>query len=287
MGRLNFGLAVSAVALLGSAAQAADEPPPALMAFIGGTMLNQAIDVCHLDATPAQRVAMASKLAQLKTQLPAGISELPPDAAIKPSDCPADSKKPQFSQLIPTFIDKPSEQFVVVFQQVTEGEAQAAPVAQPTPAAAPAAAPAPAAAETTVGGWQVTQRPNDGLCSAVRGYKDPDDDNKENAVAFMIGSNKPDTIIVSLAYEGWDWDKDEKVTADFKADKTMLLKKSSWTATKKTVLASAFDGADVFLDKVGGGKKLFLTFAKDSEANFLIPNAGLALGAMKLCLAQK
>lgn len=141
--------------------------------------------------------------------------------------------------------------------------------------------------ETTIGGWSVTLRPAaNGICSAAREYKDPDDGNKQNAVAFLMRSDKPDTIIVSLGYEGWTWDKDEKTTADFKVDKTVIIKQAAWTSGAKTGLVGVFDGSDAFMNKVSGGQKAFLIFGKNSEANFLIPNAGLALGALKLCSAQ-
>lgn len=145
-----------------------------------------------------------------------------------------------------------------------------------------------ARAEISIGGWAVTDKPDDGVCTAVREYKDPDDDNRENAVALGVGAAKDGErfLVVSLAYEGWAWDKDETVKADFKIGSKMIHKASNWKAVSKTGLVSTFKGAavDTYLETLGTGQKMLLTFDKDSEANFLIPNVGMALGAMKLCL---
>jgi hypothetical protein len=148
--------------------------------------------------------------------------------------------------------------------------------------------PAAARAEISVGGWSVSEKPDDGVCTASREYKDRDDDNKENAVVLALGTAKDGerVLIVSLAYEGWAWDKDEMVKADFKVGNKMIHKASTWKAPSKTNLVSTFKGpaVDTYLETLGTGQKMFLTFDKDSEANFLIPNVGMALGAVKLCL---
>ena len=43
---------------------------------------------------------------------------------------------------------------------------------------------APAQAQTKVGDWTVEKRDKDTHCNASRGYKDPDDDNRDYAVVI-------------------------------------------------------------------------------------------------------
>ena len=151
-----------------------------------------------------------------------------------------------------------------------------------------AAALAPAAASAaSLGGWQVSDKPDKGVCLASREYKDPDDDNKQNGVAFGLVTT-PDggqALIISLGYEGWEWDKNETVEADLKIGKKMLYKRAKWEANDKTTLVGTFlaQSVDSLLEGIGTGETMYLTFGKDSEANFLIPNAGMALGGVKLC----
>lgn len=289
-----FGLTVLALALLGSTARAANDPPPVIVALMGGTLLSQAVDVCHINVAPEQLTALKTKLIQLKAQTTAVLGELPPFDTLTASDCPTGTGSSRLVELISIFNEKPNEEFASAFKQFADTQAKTAQAASPTPASPapvatrPQAVPAPSASpEMTIGGWQVTQRPSDGVCSATREYKDADDDNKDNAAGFFIHVDRPDRIIVSFGYEGWEWDQDEKVTADFKTDKGMIFEKSNWKGSGKTALVSSFDGADAIMNKVSSGQKLFLTFDQDSEANFLIPNVGMALGAIKLCLSQK
>ncbi|WP_299566699.1 hypothetical protein [Enterovirga sp.] len=145
-----------------------------------------------------------------------------------------------------------------------------------------------AQADIKVGGWDVSDKPDKGVCTASREYRDKDDENRMNGIALVVSKDNAgkDILVVSLAYEGWDWDKDEKTTADFKIDRRVLYRKAVWQAADKTILTGTFTQADELIDALGQGQTMYLTFDKDSEANFRIPNAGMALGAAKLCLGK-
>lgn len=145
-----------------------------------------------------------------------------------------------------------------------------------------------ARADTQVGGWGVTDKPDNGTCMATREYRDADDSNRSNGIALLLakGQGGSTTLVISLAYEGWEWDKGEKPTADLRIGKQVLFKKAVWQAAEKTVLTGTFTEADTLVDKLGSGETMYLDFDKDSEANFKIPNAGMALGAAKLCMGR-
>lgn len=145
-----------------------------------------------------------------------------------------------------------------------------------------------AQADTKVGGWTVSDKPDDGVCTAAREYKDADDENRMNGIALVVAKGKGDatTLVISLAYEGWEYTKGEKTTADLKIDDRTLFRKAVWQAPEKTILTGTFTDADGLIDLLGQGQTMYLVFDKDSEANFRIPNAGMALGAAKLCLGR-
>ena len=102
-------------------------------------------------------------------------------------------------------------------------------------------------------------------CMMSKSYRDPDDNNAENALVFILADGQ---AYITLVYEHWTWDKDEKVRAPFLLDKKVAIAKSNWTgdgqvlstvvpdsivpnmlAAKKIVLK--FDGADADFDLAG------------------------------------
>lgn len=84
-------------------------------------------------------------------------------------------------------------------------------------------------------GWDI-ERPAPGAkaqtCMMSKSYKDPDDDNAENALVFALAG---DQVLMSFVYEHWTWDKDEKVRAPFLLDKKVAIAKSTWTGDGQTL----------------------------------------------------
>jgi len=142
-------------------------------------------------------------------------------------------------------------------------------------------------ADADIGGWAVSAKPNsDGACTATRAYVDKEDDNKKNSVVFGLVKDKAGTqLLVVFGYEDWGFDKDEAVVADLIVDGKTIRKKWKWEGDGK-VLTSVFNDADTLIPVFGAGKEVVLHFGKGEDADFQIPNAGLALGAVQLCLGQ-
>ena len=140
-------------------------------------------------------------------------------------------------------------------------------------------------ADAEIGGWTVSAKPDsNGTCLAARAYDDKDDDNKKNSVVFGLIKDKAVTqMVMVLGYEGWNFDKGEAVVGDLIIDGKTIYKKWKWEGDGK-VLTAVFNDTGTVVPVVGAAKKIVLHFGTDGEANFLIPNAGLALGAVQLCL---
>lgn len=148
-----------------------------------------------------------------------------------------------------------------------------------------------AARAEMIGGWDITAKPaGDGFCTAQYVYKDKDDDNADNAVTLILGKAPDGTafLVVSLAYSKWEWDKDETVEADFLIDQTVYAPAAKWEAQSKSNLISMFKTGSALLAALGRGKQIVLRFDgdEDDEAEFRIPNAGQALGALQFCQGQ-
>ena len=117
-------------------------------------------------------------------------------------------------------------------------------------------------------GWDI-ERPAPSAkaqtCMMSKSYKDPADDNAENALIFALAG---DQALMTFVYEHWTWDKDEKIRVPFLLDKRVVIAKSTWTgdgkvlstvlpdsivpnmlAAKKMVLK--LDGADADFDLAG------------------------------------
>jgi hypothetical protein len=121
---------------------------------------------------------------------------------------------------------------------------------------------------------------------ATRSYVDTDDDNRKNSVVFGLTRGPTATqMAMTLGYEAWNFDKGETVVADLIIDGKTVFKKWKWEGDGK-VLTTTFDDADSLIPILGVGKTIDLRFGKDGAASFLIPNAGLALGGLQLCLTS-
>ena len=145
------------------------------------------------------------------------------------------------------------------------------------------AALAPARAQTKVGDWTVEKREKDTHCNASRGYKDPDDDNRDYAMVITYSKDK---IVLVVVYDGWEWEKaGDIVKADFATDKDDIMKKSKWEVMDKTTLRSVFEFDDVIMDRLSRAKQLSLDFEDDDDNSIELktPRAGEMLAALKFC----
>jgi hypothetical protein len=142
---------------------------------------------------------------------------------------------------------------------------------------------APAFAQTKVGDWEVEKRDKDEHCNATRAYKDADDEDRQNVIVLTYSK---DAIVVVLVYEGWEWEKDDKIVkADFGTDKTTIMKKAKWEVMDKNTVRGIFEFNQSILDALGKAKRLSLDFDDDDDdsTEFDIPRAGEALAALKFC----
>lgn len=140
---------------------------------------------------------------------------------------------------------------------------------------------APSFAQTKVGDWNIEKRTQDEHCNASRSYKDSDAD--QNVIVLTYSK---EAIVLVLIYEGWEWDKDDKIVkADFSTDKTKVLKKAKWEVMDKTTVRGVFEFDQSILDALGKAKSLSLDFENDEDDNtdFETPRLGEALAALKFC----
>jgi hypothetical protein len=142
---------------------------------------------------------------------------------------------------------------------------------------------APALAQTKVGDWEVEKRANDEHCNASRAYKDADDDDRQNVIVLTYSK---EAIVIVLIYEGWEWDKSDKIVrADFGTDKGTILKGAKWEVMDKTTVRGTFEFNQSILDALSRAKRISLDFENDDDdsTEFEVPRAGEALAALKFC----
>ncbi len=102
------------------------------------------------------------------------------------------------------------------------------------------AGPALAAGETpfeTVKGWNIERSApgsNGPICMMSTSYKDPDDDDAENALVFARAG---DEVVISFVYEHWTWRKNEKLRVPLVLDKKVAIAKSAWIGDGQTLTA--------------------------------------------------
>ena len=142
---------------------------------------------------------------------------------------------------------------------------------------------APALAQTKVGDWTVEKRSQDQHCNASRGYKDPDDENRDYAIVL---SYSKDAIVMVLIYDGWEWDKTgEILKAEFGTNNDTIMKKSKWEVMDKTTVRGIFEFDQSILDALSKAKRLSVDFEDDDDDSIelQVPRAGEALAALKFC----
>jgi hypothetical protein len=141
----------------------------------------------------------------------------------------------------------------------------------------------PAFAQTKVGDWEIEKRAKDEHCNATRAYKDADDEDRQNVIVLTYSN---DAIVIVLVYEGWEWEKSDKIVrADFGTDKTTILKAAKWEVMDKNTVRGIFEFNPSILDALGKAKRISLDFENDDDdsTEFEVPRAGEALAALKFC----
>jgi hypothetical protein len=128
-------------------------------------------------------------------------------------------------------------------------------------------------------GWTIERTAPDAknqLCLMSKSYKDPDDSNAENGVIFILTRGQAG---ITLVYEKWTWDKDEKVTAPLKLDKRTVVAKSTWTGNGQTLTTLL---PDTIVPNMLAAKTLVLKF-EDGEADFDLSGFPEAYESLRRC----
>ena|SRR5438132_1685355 len=146
------------------------------------------------------------------------------------------------------------------------------------------AAALPGAAQVSLNGWEVGKK--DGTCVAYHAYKDKDDDNASNVISLglVTAADRTQVMIISLFYEKWKNDEDEK--ADLYFDKRRVLADAKWKMHDKNTLVGTFAGAKTLIEGLSKTKQIMLQFDPKTKAVFDMPDPSQALGALQYCLMQ-
>lgn len=131
----------------------------------------------------------------------------------------------------------------------------------------------------TVKGWEVERTVGDAganPCLMTHTYEDKDDNNAMNAVVFALDGDKATLV---LAYQGWDFDKDETVKVPLFLDKKAIKSKASWTGDGKTLRAQF---SDSLVPDLLAAKTVILRF-ENGDADFRIPHFAAGYEALRRC----
>lgn len=149
-----------------------------------------------------------------------------------------------------------------------------------TVAVAPAAADERAPFETAKN-WKVERTVGDTsahACLMTHTYKDKDDGNALNAISFALDDAG---AAIALAYQGWEWDKDEKVKLSVSFDKRTIKMKGPWLGDGIT-LRTEFPAT--LVPDLLATRQIVLKF-DDGEADFDVSNFAVGYEALIRCNA--
>ena len=134
-----------------------------------------------------------------------------------------------------------------------------------------------------VKGWEIERTVGDtssSACLMSHSYKDPDDNDAENAIIFALDGS---TAVLVLVYEKWAWDKNEKATVPFSLDKKLFAAKSAWVGDAQTLTAKF---PDTIVPNLMAAKKIVLRF-ENGEADFAIGGFAEGYESLRRCNATK
>lgn len=142
-----------------------------------------------------------------------------------------------------------------------------------------AAEAAPRAPFETVKGWAVERTVGDtsaNPCLMTHTYEDKDDDNAMNAVVFALDGDRATLV---LAYQGWDFDRDEAVKVPLFLDGKAIASEASWTGDGRTLRARF---PDTLVPDLLAARTVILRF-ENGDADFRIPNFAAGYEALRRC----
>ncbi len=127
-------------------------------------------------------------------------------------------------------------------------------------------------------GWEIERSGGKSgpTCLMSKSYKDKEDNNAENAVIFALVG---DEAVMSLVYQHWTWDKDEKVVVPFALDRKVVRAKSVWTGDGQTLVTNF---PATLVPDILAAKKLILKF-EDSDADFELAGFPEAYESLRRC----
>lgn len=127
-------------------------------------------------------------------------------------------------------------------------------------------------------GWDIERSADKSgpTCLMSKAYRDKDDNDAENAVIFALVG---DQAVVSLVYQNWTWDKDEKVVVPFALDKKVIRAKSVWTGNGQTLVTVL---PSTMVPDILAAKKVILKFS-DSDADFDLAGFPEAYESLRRC----
>jgi len=131
----------------------------------------------------------------------------------------------------------------------------------------------------TAKGWSIERTAPDAknqLCMMSKSYKDPDDGNAENGIIFILNNGQ---AIITLAYEKWGWDKNEKVRAPLLLDKRVVAAKSAWTGDGVSLTTML---PDTIVPNMLAAKTLVLKF-DNGNADFDLSGFPEAYESLRRC----
>lgn len=148
---------------------------------------------------------------------------------------------------------------------------------------APACEAAPREPFETVKGWEIERSVGDASanpCLMSHTYEDKDDNNATNAIILALDGSE---AVIVLVYQGWGWDKDERLKIPFALDKRVVIPKSNWVGDGKT-LTGKFP--DSIVPQMLAAKRIILRF-EDGEADFDIAEFAAGYESLRRCDAAK
>ena len=131
----------------------------------------------------------------------------------------------------------------------------------------------------TVKGWEVERSvgaTGANPCLMSHTYEDKDDNNATNAIIVALDGSE---AVIVLVYQGWGWDKDERLKIPFALDKRVVVAKSNWIGDGKT-LTGKFP--DSIVPQMLAAKRIVLRF-EDGEADFDIAEFAAGYESLRRC----
>lgn len=126
------------------------------------------------------------------------------------------------------------------------------------------------------GGWDIERAARGSNCLISKAYKDPADDNAENALVFALVEGK---AVMTFVYQHWTWDKNEKIRVPLVFDKMVAIPKSLWVGDGQTLTAEL---PDSIVPQMLAAKKMILKL-DGADADFNLSGFPQAYESLRRC----